>query len=112
MKQRRNSKWSKPFESLKSCLVGLALGTWAFSAASSSQTPTKIVTPGGALSNVAEVVTALARPIYFLGGCNAMLSLFDHFLVGRDSLGGSGADFARRLGGILHLPWQRLACQR
>jgi Planctomycete cytochrome C/Ankyrin repeats (3 copies) len=38
MKQRRNSKWSKPFESLKLCVAGLALGTWAFSAASSSQT--------------------------------------------------------------------------
>src|SRR5215468_10469298 len=30
--------WSKPFESLKLCVAGLVLGTWAFSAASSSQT--------------------------------------------------------------------------
>ena len=29
--------WSKPFEALKRCVVGLILGTWAFSAASSSQ---------------------------------------------------------------------------
>src|SRR5215813_4918985 len=29
--------WSKPFESLKLCVAGLVLGTWAFSAASSSQ---------------------------------------------------------------------------
>src|SRR5215475_15725620 len=28
---------SKPFEALKRCVVGLALGAWAFSAASSSQ---------------------------------------------------------------------------
>lgn len=34
--------WSKPFESLKRCVVGLALATWAFSAASSSQTPALI----------------------------------------------------------------------
>src|SRR5262245_55093429 len=31
--------WSKPFESLKLCVAGVVLGTWAFSAASSSQTP-------------------------------------------------------------------------
>jgi hypothetical protein len=38
MKQRRNFEWSKPFESLKLCVAVLVLGTWAFSAASSSQT--------------------------------------------------------------------------
>jgi len=36
---------SKPFESLKRCLVGLALGTREFSAGATSQTPAKIVTP-------------------------------------------------------------------
>ncbi|HEY7181814.1 MAG TPA: ankyrin repeat domain-containing protein [Blastocatellia bacterium] len=38
MKQRRNFEWSKPFESLKLCVAVLVLGTWVFSAASSSQT--------------------------------------------------------------------------